>query len=82
VHQPSGGFQGRVSDIVIHADHTLRVKRRLNEIYVKHTGQTYENVEATLERDRFMTPEEAKAWGQIDEIVTTRDEAVRRLNSL
>jgi ATP-dependent Clp protease, protease subunit len=71
VHQPSGGYQGRVSDIMIHADNTKRIKRRLNEIYVKHTGQTYDNVEATLERDRFMTPEEAKAWGHIDQIIET-----------
>jgi ATP-dependent Clp protease protease subunit len=78
VHQPSGGFQGRVTDIMIHAENTKRIKRRLNEIYVKHTGQTYESVEATLERDRFMTPEEAKAWGHIDEIVETRADAANR----
>lgn len=77
VHQPSGGFQGRVTDIMIHADNTKRIKRRLNEIYVKHTGQTYDNVESTLERDRFMTPEEAKAWGHIDAIVENRVDAMK-----
>jgi ATP-dependent Clp protease, protease subunit len=77
VHQPSGGFQGRVTDIMIHADNTKRIKRRLNEIYVKHTGQTYDNVESTLERDRFMTPEEAKAWGHIDAIVENRLDAMK-----
>lgn len=77
VHQPSGGFRGRVTDIAIHAENTLRVKRRLNEIYVKHTGQTYENVDATLERDRFMTVEEAKAWGHIDHIIQSRNDIPR-----
>jgi ATP-dependent Clp protease protease subunit len=73
VHQPSGGFEGQATDIMIHAAETLAVKKRLNEIYVKHTGQTYEDVEAALERDRFMSPEEAREWGLIDEIVTRRD---------
>jgi ATP-dependent Clp protease protease subunit len=73
VHQPSGGFQGQATDIMIHAAETLAVKKRTNEIYVKHTGQTYEAVEAALERDRYMGPEEARDWGLIDEIVTQRD---------
>lgn len=77
VHQPSGGFQGRVTDIMIHAENTIRIKRRLNEIYVKHTGRTYDEVESTLERDRYMTPEEAKKWGHIDEIVETRADAMK-----
>lgn len=79
VHQPSGGYQGQATDIMIHAEETLKLKRRLNEIYVKHTGQTLKKVEAALERDNFMSPEDAKEWGLIDEIltsrVTTEDEA-------
>jgi ATP-dependent Clp protease protease subunit len=73
VHQPSGGFEGKATDIMIHAAETQAIKQRLNEIYVAHTGQTYEAVEAALERDRFMGPEEAREWGLIDEIVTKRD---------
>lgn len=72
VHQPSGGFQGQVSDIEIHAKEVISLKRRLNEIYVKHCGQDYETVEKSLDRDNFMTPEMAKDWGLIDEIVTER----------
>ena len=72
VHQPSGGYQGQATDIMIHAEETLKLKRRLNEIYVHHTGQTLETVEAALERDKFMSPQEAKDWGLIDEIVTSR----------
>ncbi|MBM9594404.1 ATP-dependent Clp endopeptidase proteolytic subunit ClpP [Roseitranquillus sediminis] len=72
VHQPSGGYQGQATDIMIHAEETLKLKRRLNEIYVKHTGQSLETVENALERDRFMSPEDAKAWGLIDEIVENR----------
>lgn len=75
VHQPSGGFQGQATDILIHARETEKLKRRLNEIYVKHTGQTLEDVEAALERDRFMSPEEAKDWGLIDEILENRGKA-------
>jgi len=73
VHQPSGGYQGQATDIMIHAEQTLKIKKRLNEIYSEHSGQPIEVVEAALERDRYMTPEEAKAWGHIDEIVTQRD---------
>jgi ATP-dependent Clp protease protease subunit len=72
VHQPSGGYQGQATDIMIHAEETLKLKRRLNEIYVKHTGQKLEVVEAALERDNFMTAEMAKDWGLIDEIVESR----------
>lgn len=72
VHQPSGGYQGQATDIMIHAKHTERLKRRLNEIYVKHTDQALKKVEEALERDNFMTPEEAKDWGLIDEIVESR----------
>ncbi|WP_163846277.1 ATP-dependent Clp protease proteolytic subunit [Pseudooceanicola aestuarii] len=72
VHQPSGGYQGQATDILIHAEHTIKLKERLNRIYVRHTGQTYEDVVDALERDRFMTPEEARDWGLIDQIVENR----------
>jgi ATP-dependent Clp protease protease subunit len=75
VHQPSGGYQGQATDIWIHAQETLKLKRRLNEIYVRHTGQDLDTVEAALERDNFMAPEDARAWGLIDEIVSTRGKA-------
>ncbi|MBA4489580.1 ATP-dependent Clp protease proteolytic subunit [Paracoccus sp. S1E-3] len=75
VHQPSGGFQGQASDILIHARETEKLKRRLNEIYVHHTGQSLADVEAALERDRFMSPEEAKDWGLIDEVLAPRGKA-------
>ncbi|TNC52907.1 ATP-dependent Clp protease proteolytic subunit [Rubellimicrobium rubrum] len=75
VHQPSGGYQGQATDIMIHAKRTEALKKRLNEIYVRHTGQSYEAVENALERDNFMDPEEAKAWGLIDDILTSRDPA-------
>ncbi|MDQ7263359.1 ATP-dependent Clp protease proteolytic subunit [Paracoccus sp. PS-1] len=75
VHQPSGGFQGQATDILIHARETEKLKRRLNEIYVAHTGRTLEEVEEALERDRFMSPQEAKDWGLIDEILTARGKA-------
>jgi ATP-dependent Clp protease protease subunit len=73
VHQPSGGYQGQATDIMIHARETEKLKRRLNEIYVRHTGQTLEAVEAALERDNFMGPEDAKAWGLIDDILVNRE---------
>ncbi|MEL6767272.1 MAG: ATP-dependent Clp protease proteolytic subunit [Pseudomonadota bacterium] len=72
VHQPSGGFQGQASDIEIHAKEVLALKRRLNEIYVHHTGQDYDSVENALDRDRFMRADEAKDWGLIDQIVEKR----------
>ena len=75
VHQPSGGFRGQASDIERHAEDIIKTKRRLNEIYVKHTGRTYEEVEKTLDRDHFMSAEEAKAWGLIDHINESRDDA-------
>ena len=68
VHQPSGGYQGQVTDILIHAREVEGLKRRLNEIYEKHTGRTYEEIENALERDRFLSPEEAKAFGLIDQV--------------
>jgi ATP-dependent Clp protease protease subunit len=74
VHQPSGGFQGQAVDIERHARDILKMKRRLNEIYEKHTGRTYEEVERALDRDNFMTAEEAKSWGLVDDVITTRAE--------
>lgn len=74
VHQPSGGFSGQASDIALHAKEILELKDRLNNIYVKHCGQKIENVEKALDRDNFMTAEEAKDWGLIDEIVQKREE--------
>ena len=73
VHQPSGGYQGQATDIMIHAEQTLKIKKRLNEIYAEHSGQPIEVVESALERHRYMSPEEALAWGHIDEIVERRD---------
>ncbi|KGJ04140.1 ATP-dependent Clp protease proteolytic subunit ClpP [Paracoccus halophilus] len=72
VHQPSGGFQGQATDILIHARETEKLKLRLNEIYVQHTGRSLAEVEEALERDRFMSPEEARDWGLIDEILEPR----------
>ena len=72
LHQPSGGFQGQASDIQRHAEDIMKVKRRLNEIYVQHTGQNYETIERTLDRDHFMSAEEAKAFGIIDEVMSKR----------
>ena len=72
LHQPSGGFQGQASDIQRHAEDIMKVKRRLNEIYVHHTGQSYETIDRTLDRDHFMSAEEAKAFGIIDEVTTRR----------
>ncbi|MCI4662311.1 MAG: ATP-dependent Clp protease proteolytic subunit [Neomegalonema sp.] len=74
VHQPSGGYQGQASDIMIHARETQALKDRLNQIYNDHTGQPVEAVEAALDRDNFMSPEAAKEWGLIDEIVTRHEE--------
>ena len=73
VHQPSGGFQGVVSDIERHAEDIVRTKRRLHEIYARHCGRTYEEVERTLDRDHFMTATEAKAWGLVDHVYSSRE---------
>lgn len=73
LHQPSGGFQGKVSDIERHAEDIIRTKRRLNELYARHCGRTLDEVERTLDRDHFMTAEEAKAWGIVDQVATARD---------
>ena len=72
VHQPSGGAQGQATDIEIHAREILKMRRRLNEIYVKHTGQELEAIEQAVERDNFMDPEMAKEFGLIDEVVINR----------
>ena len=72
VHQPSAGFQGQASDIERHAKDIIATKRRLNEIYVEHTGQDYDTIEKTLDRDTFMTPEEALDFGLIDQVLETR----------
>ena len=72
VHQPSGGFQGQASDIERHAQDIIKLKRRMNEIYVEHTGQSYETIEKTLDRDHFMTAEEGVEFGLIDKVLTER----------
>jgi ATP-dependent Clp protease, protease subunit len=72
VHQPSGGFSGQVTDILIHAREVESLKRRLNEIYVKHTGRAYEDIEQALERDNFMTAEAARDFGLIDKVIDKR----------
>jgi ATP-dependent Clp protease, protease subunit len=72
IHQPSGGFQGQASDIEIHAKEILKTRDRLNKIYVKHTGQDLKTIEDAMERDRFMTPDEAKNFGLIDEVISER----------
>ena len=74
VHQPSGGYSGKASDIERHAEDIIKTTRRLNEIYAKHTGRSYEEVEEKLDRDTFMTPEEAKEWGLVDHVIERRAE--------
>ena len=75
VHQPSGGFQGQVTDIMLHAQEILNLKKRLNEIYVRHTGQPLKKIEDALERDTFLTGEAAKEFGLIDNVLEKRPEA-------
>jgi ATP-dependent Clp protease protease subunit len=75
VHQPSGGFQGQVSDIERHAEDIIKMKRRLNEVYVKHTKRAYDVIEKTLDRDYFMSAEQAQEFGLIDKVLEKRDEA-------
>ncbi|MCT8974429.1 ATP-dependent Clp protease proteolytic subunit [Microbaculum marinisediminis] len=72
LHQPSGGFQGQASDIERHAEDILKMKRRLNEVYVKHTGRDYETIERTLDRDYFLTAQEAKDFGIVDQVMDKR----------
>ena len=74
VHQPSGGFQGQATDIMLHAQEILNLKKRLNEIYVKHTGQPLKKIEDALERDTFLTAEAAKDFGLVDKVIDRRPE--------
>ena len=74
VHQPSGGYQGQATDILIHAEETKRVKQRLNEIYVQHTGQDIKKIQEALERDNFMEAEQAKTFGLVDQVVSKRSD--------
>jgi ATP-dependent Clp protease, protease subunit len=73
LHQPSGGFQGQASDIERHAEDIVKLKRRLNEVYVKHTGQSYDVIERTLDRDYFMSAQDAKEFGIIDQVLDKRE---------
>src|SRR6187399_1233541 len=74
LHQPSGGFQGQATDIMLHAQEILNLKKRLNEIYVRHTGQTLKKIEDALERDYWMTSESAVEWGIVDRVIEKRPE--------
>lgn len=73
IHQPLGGFRGQATDIEIHAKETMKVKKLLQEIYAKHSGKTVEEVAKSMERDNFMSPEEAKDFGLVDKIIQNRD---------
>ena len=79
LHQPSGGFQGQATDIMLHAQEILNVKKRLNEIYVKHTGQPLKTIEDALERDKFLTAEAAMEFGIIDKVIERRPQEVENL---
>jgi ATP-dependent Clp protease protease subunit len=72
IHQPSGGAQGQATDIEIQAREILQLRQRLNEMYVKHTGQSLDVIQTAVERDKFMSPEEAKVFGLIDEVMNNR----------
>jgi ATP-dependent Clp protease, protease subunit len=72
VHQPSGGFQGQASDILRHAEDIMKIKKRLNDIYVRHTGRDYDSIERTLDRDHFMSADEAKEFGIVDNVIIKR----------
>jgi Protease subunit of ATP-dependent Clp proteases len=74
IHQPSGGFQGQSTDIGIHAEEALKLRRRMEEIYAEHTGQPVERVHDDMERDRFFTPEEALEYGLVDRVISNRDD--------
>ena len=78
LHQPSGGFQGQATDIMLHAQEILNLKKRLNEIYVKHTGQPLKKIEEALERDYFLTGEMAVEWGVVDKVIDKRPEDVSK----
>jgi ATP-dependent Clp protease, protease subunit len=76
LHQPSGGFQGQATDIMLHAQEILNLKKRLNEIYVRHTGQSLKKIEDALERDYFLTADMAVEWGVVDKVIEKRPEEV------
>src|ERR1700691_542225 len=78
LHQPSGGFQGQATDIMLHAQEILNLKKRLNEIYVKHTGQPLKKIEDALERDYFLTAELAVEWGVVDKVIEKRPEEISK----
>lgn len=73
IHQPSGGFQGQVTDLLIHAEETSRLKKHLTQLYADHCGRSYSEFENAMERDRYLTPEEAMEWGLIDKIINERE---------
>lgn len=80
VHQPSGGFSGQASDIERHAEDIIKMKRRLNEVYVKHTGQPYETIDRTLDRDYFMTADQARDFGIVDRVLLRREEVEKAMS--
>jgi ATP-dependent Clp protease protease subunit len=82
LHQPSGGFQGQASDIERHAEDIIKMKRRLNEIYERNTGQDYATIEKTLDRDYFMTAEDARKFGIIDEVISKRQAVEEKIEKL
>jgi ATP-dependent Clp protease protease subunit len=82
LHQPSGGFQGQASDIERHAEDIIKMKRRLNDIYVHHTGQDYETIEKTLDRDYFMSAEDARKFGLVDEVISKRHPIEEKLETV
>lgn len=82
VHQPSGGFSGQASDIERHAEDIIKMKRRLNEIYVRHTGQDYATIERTLDRDYFLSAEDARTFGIVDEVITKRNPLEEKVEKL
>lgn len=73
IHQPSGGYQGQATDIEIHAKETMKIKKILNQLYVKHTGQDLDTIEKNMERDNFMSPEKAKTFGLVDKVISNRE---------
>ncbi|MBX4869815.1 ATP-dependent Clp protease proteolytic subunit [Rhizobium bangladeshense] len=76
IHQPSGGFQGQASDMLIHAEEILKTKQRMTRLYAEHCGRSYEDFERGMDRDRFMTAEEALEWGLIDRILKVREDTI------
>jgi ATP-dependent Clp protease protease subunit len=82
LHQPSGGFQGQASDIERHAEDIIKMKRRLNDVYVHHTGQDYDTIEKTLDRDYFMSAEDARKFGLVDEVITKRHPVEEKLQTV